>query len=1123
MKNNLFFWCNTPLSKRIIRTMKITAFLLFLGIFSLQAKMSYSQDSKVTINEKKVRISDVINEIEKQTDYLFVYNDQIETAKLTSVKVKDVTVASVLADLFKDTNIAYTLEGKHIILSKRANINEISQTPTKKNITGVVLDENGEPLIGVSVVIKNTTTGTTTDLDGKYVISAGENDVLVFSYISYLPQEIKVGNNTTIDVTMSPDAKLLEAVVVTALGIKREEKTLTYNVQQLDTKYLTAVKDANIMNSISGKVAGVTISQSASGIGGSTRVVMRGTKSIQGNNEVLYVLDGMPMIGFKSKQSTNFYEGGDEGDFEGISMLNPDDIESMSVLTGAAAAALYGNKGANGVILINTKKGQAGRVKVNYSNSTSFANPFVMPQFQNTYGKTADASSYSSWGAKTETSSSYNPEDFFQTSYNTMNSIAVSGGSELSTFHASFGATNARGITPNNEYERYNFALRNYTTLVKDVLTMDAGLYYINQSDQNPAQANLYFNPIVPIYLFSPGENINRYRTYELYDSSRNFKTQYWPYDNQALDGLKQNPFWITERNLFENSRDRYMISLGFNYKINEWLSASVRGRIDRLEMTNERKLYASTHSQFSGKTGNYRNKRSTYKNMYADALLTADKQFGEDFRIIANIGGSFDDARSEYLALEGDLLGTANFFHFDNVEFGGSQFKKYPVKSHQRINSGYATAQLAFKNYLFLDLTGRYDYFSTMEGSNNRTGAFYPSVGLSGILSDMFSVNKEVLSFLKLRASYAMVGNPLPIYVTRPYYKPGGQPTPSQFAPATDVNEEKTKAFEVGTDIKLFQNKIDLRFTYYNTDTENQLLQYNTSPATGSYSRFINAGKVNNWGIELSLGYEQKLGPVNWYPALTYTFNRNKIKELPKEVPDGFDQGGMMTAPDHYVVSDVDGVYQMILKEGGTMSDIYVQTVQKDPNGFIFVHPGTGAVKVDPGMQHVGQAAPKYNLGFRNEFIWNNFTLDFLVDARVGGIVVSSTQALLDQYGVSKATADARDAGGVQINGGYVDAQKYYETIAGGKTGVALSEYTYSATNVRLRELSLAYKIPPKLFKNKLDITLSLTGRNLLMFYNSAPFDPELTGNTGTYYQGYDYFMQPSLRSLGFGVKVTL
>ncbi|NMA75448.1 MAG: SusC/RagA family TonB-linked outer membrane protein [Bacteroidales bacterium] len=1106
--------------KHCFKIIKLFNLFLFVAIFTLNATNTFSQSVKVSLNKKNVKLEEVLIDIEHQTNYLFIYDDQVKVDQKVSINSNNEDISTVLTKLFDGSDINYLFKESHIILSKKEKSQSVNQAKTKR-ITGKIVDKDGETLIGINILIKGTTRGTTSDLDGNFSIEVSPDDILVFTYIGYNTEEIKVGNKDTIHLVMTEGGILLDDVVVTALGIKRETKTLTYNVQELTSEDLTIAKDINIMNSLSGKIAGVTINRSASGIGGSTRVVMRGTKSLQGNNTALYVLDGMPMISFRSKQSENFYEGEDEGDFEGISMLNPDDIESMSVLTGASAAALYGNKGASGVILITTKKGKEGKLRVNYSNNTSFSNPFIMPKFQNSYGKTPDPTTYSSWGEKYD-NLTYKPKDFFQTSYTTMNSLSVSGGNELSTFHASASATNARGIVPNNDYKRYNFTLRNFTTLVKDVLTMDASLYYINQKDQNPAQANLYYNPIVPIYLFSPGDNINRYRTFETYDDSRNFKTQNWPYQDQALDGLKQNPFWITERNIFNNKRDRYMIGLGFNYKINDWLSASVRGRIDRLEMKNERKLYASTHTQFSGKYGNYRLVKGSNKNMYVDGLLTVDKSFGEDFRLIANLGGSFNDERAESIKLEGDLLEVANFFHLSNLEFSGSQFKKRQSGMHVRTNSMYATAQLGYKNFLFLDLTGRYDYFSTMEGSTNSTRAFYPSVGVSAVLSDILPLNKDIFSFMKVRASYALVGNPLSEYLTRTYYDLDGQTiSTSSFRPAEDLKEEKTKSFEVGTDLKLWNNKIDLGLTYYNQTTDNQLIQYDIPAATTYLTQFINAGKVNNWGIELSLGYNQKLGPVDWYSNFTYTFNKNTIKELPSEVPDGFGKGGMMQAPDQYVVSDVDGVYQMILKEGGTMSDIYVQTVKKDPNDFVLVDPGTGAVQVDPTMVCVGQAAPRYNMGFRNEFSWKGLTLGFLIDARIGGVVVSSTQALLDQYGVSEKTAKERDLGGVWVNNGRVNPRQYYETVAGGKAGTALAEYTYSATNVRLRELSLSYKIPSSLFKNKLDMTISLTGQNLFMFHNKAPFDPELTSNTGTYYQGYDYFMQPSLRSFGFGVKI--
>lgn len=1112
---------NFPLrfSRKVFHILKIAIVVMLVGTLSAHAGNGEFKN-KVTINLSNTTLDKVLAEIERQTDYLFVYNKSISVNQQVSVRVKDELVTVVLDNMLKNTNIEYSIESNHILLKEKTSISG-SKQQSKKKVTIEVLDEYNEPLIGVAVSVKGTTAGAYTDVNGKITLDVAQGAILTLTYVGYKQKEMTVSEANTYKIPLEVSDTKLDDVIVTALGIKREEKTLTYNVQQIKADELTAVPQANLINSLAGKVAGVTINQSSSGVGGSTRVVMRGTKSLYGQNNVLYVVDGLPMTPIRSKQSENFYEGEDEGDFEGISMLNPDDIESMNVLMGASASALYGNEGANGVILITTKKGKEGRVRVNYSNSTTFANPFVMPKFQQTYGKSADPTSYASWGDKLSQKSSYDPKDFFQTAYTLMNSLAISGGNELSTYHASFGATNARDLIPNNKYERYNFRMRNSTNLIKDVLTMDASILYISQKDQNPATANLYYNPLVPIYLFSPGEDINRYRVFETYDFNRNFKTQYWPYENQSLDGLKQNPYWIRERNLFNNKRDRYMFNMGFNYKVNDWLNAAIRGRLDRFEMKNQRSLYASTHTQFSGKYGNYRLKKSTSQNIYADALLSVDKTFGDDFRLTANLGGSFKDNRSESTFMEGDLLEYANKFHLLNLDYNGTNFKKGEGNLHTRTNSAFATVQFGYKNYAFLDLSSRIDYFSTMEGADNNTIAHYPSVGLSSILTDIIPMSKDVLSFMKVRASYAFVGNPLDAYLTRLYYEMGQGLSSSSFKPADNLKEERTKSFEVGTDIKLLGNKVTIGATYYNQNTTNQLIQYEISAATGYSTAFANAGKVNNQGVEVLLGYNQKIGPVEWNSNITYSFNKNKVTELPDFLPDGF--GGMQKGPEEYKMSDVNGAYQMKITQGGTMSDIYIQTIKRDPNGYIYVDPGTGAIQTDPTMVYAGQAAPRYNVGFSNGFSWKGFALNFLIDARVGGVVVSSTQALLDQYGVSEASAAFRDAGGVPVNGGRLDTQAYFQTIAGGTTGTTLGQYTYSATNARLRELSLAYQIPPKLFKNKLDITLSVTGRNLIMFYNRAPFDPELTSNTGTYYQGYDYFMQPSQRSFGFGIKVGL
>ena len=569
--------------------MRISLTLLFLVVLQLSAENSYAQRMRIAISMSNVSVEQVLNKIEETSDYVFLYNDEtIQKSRIVSVRSKSGKITDILDDIFKGTDISYTVIDKQIILSKS---NKVNQTAKAIQIKGTVKDALGEPLIGVSVLVKGTSNGTVTDLDGRFSLNVSVGDILEFSYVGYAAQSVTVKNATPLDIVLSEDAQALDEVVVTALGIKREAKALTYNVQEIKAAGITKVKDANFVNSLSGKIAGVTINQSSSGTGGSSRVVMRGTKSLFGENNALYVLDGIPMQGLRTKQSDNFYESVEVADGDGISNINPEDIESMSVLTGASAAALYGNRGANGVILITTKKGAIGKPRISYSNSTSFSRPFVTPEFQNTYGR--KEGEFKSWGDKLEKPSTYNPLDFFQTGFNTMNSIAVSTGTETNQTHISFGAVNSEGIIDNNKYNRYNFTFRNSWDIVKNVLSMDMGLFYIKQNNQNSNGQGMYYNPLVPIYLFPPSDDINKYAVYERYDADRNFKTQYWPYGNQGL-GM-QNPYWIINRNMFNTDRDRYIISLSMKRNITNWLNIIGRARIDNAYTDFERKLYAST------------------------------------------------------------------------------------------------------------------------------------------------------------------------------------------------------------------------------------------------------------------------------------------------------------------------------------------------------------------------------------------------------------------------------------------------------------------------------------------------------------------------------------------------
>ena len=411
---------------------------------------AFSQDISLKVND--VTVKEAMEQLKKTSGYSFVFSsNDVDTKQRISISADNATLDEVVKQILSgQQGVGYEIQGKKIIIKKIQSVQK--QTGKRTKVTGKVVDAKGEPVIGATIREDGTSNGTITDFDGNFSLDVFSNSLLEVSYVGYKSQQLRADANGILNVTLKEDTEVLDEVVVTALGIKRAEKALTYNVQEVKSDVLTTVKDANLVNSLSGKIAGVTINQSASGIGGSSRVVMRGTKSLFGDNNALYVLDGIPLNPMRTKQTTSFYENPDGGDSDGISNLNPDDIESISVLTGAAAAALYGTKGANGVILLTSKKGSVGKLKLNYSNDTQFLSPFVMPKFQNTYG--ANDGEFSSWGNKLETPSSYDPKDFFQTGFTETNSLSVSAGNERNQSYFSFASTNSRGIIPENTYNQ---------------------------------------------------------------------------------------------------------------------------------------------------------------------------------------------------------------------------------------------------------------------------------------------------------------------------------------------------------------------------------------------------------------------------------------------------------------------------------------------------------------------------------------------------------------------------------------------------------------------------------------------------------------------------------------------
>ncbi|MDE6985391.1 MAG: SusC/RagA family TonB-linked outer membrane protein [Bacteroides acidifaciens] len=1094
-----------------LKTAKCT--IIICCLFLLQTAVFAQSNIRITIKKTEITLQNALIEVEKQSKLSVAYNQsQLSNKRQLSLDIVNQPLESALKTILKGTGFSYKLTDKYIMIVPEK---KETNSQTAKVVKGKIVDENGEPLIGVNVAIDGTTTGTITDFDGNFSMSAFANSTLKVSYIGYATQLIAIANKDFYSITMRPDNEVLDEVVVTALGIKRETKSLTYNVQEMKAADLTTVKDASFMNSLAGKIAGVTINQSASGIGGSTRVVMRGLKSITNDNNALYVIDGIPMASMRSNQDKSFYENADGGDSDGISSINPDDIESMSVLTGAAAAALYGSSGANGVVLITTKKGEEGKLRVSYSNDTQFMTPFVMPEFQNTYGSAEGE--FSSWGAAKATS--WEPKDFFQTGFTETNSLALSAGNNRNQTYFSAASTNARGIIPNNTYNRYNFTLRNTTELIEDKLTLDMSASYIITNDNNMMSQGQYHNPLVPLYLFPRGDDMNKYKVYERYNSEKYYDVQYWPYGNQGM--AMQNPYWIVNRENMGNHKSRYMFSANLNYKVLDWLNIVGRMRVDNSFDTYERKISASSDQLFASEYGNYLNMKTSYKNTYGDNLAQINKR-GKKWNITANVGGSFNHMIQELTGYEGHLSSVPNLFTFGNIIQSSSNTKATQNGYIDDNQAVFATFQLGYNSMAYLDITGRNDWYSSLANTKSeKTGFFYPSIGLSAVVSEIFDLSKARISFLKMRVSYSEVGNPPMRHITMPTYSiEGGKVSTSARLLNPDLKPERTKSFEVGMNMRMFGNLLNFDLTYYNSNTFNQFFNYTMPPSSGYSYYTLNGGKVNNWGIEARLGINADLGPVKWNSNLTFTMNRNTVDYL---LPDG--ATNPLTGEPIYITEiepfNPQGSYKMIVKEGGTLGDIYVTGLKTDHKGNIKVNATTGAIEADPNTwMKAGSTAPRFNWGWNNSFSWKGLYLGFLIDARIGGVGVSATQAKMDYYGTSKASAIARDNGGVNINNGRLLAQDYYNVVGNGMTGV-LANYVYSMTNVRLREATLGYTLPTKWFNNQIqNLTVSLIGKNLFMFHNKAPFDPELSASTGTYYQGFDYFMQPSVRSIGFSVK---
>lgn len=898
--------------------------VIFLCVCFIQATAFAQNSIRITIQKENIHIIEALEEVGKQSKLSVGYNDsQLKNKPAINLNMLNVELEYALSTILKGTGYTYQLSRSYI---KIIPLKEPTKAPVKK-MTGKVVDENNNPLVGVNIQIEGSGTGVITDMDGIFFIEAPIGSTLEFSYIGYASQKVKITDKSVYNVQLVSNVEVLSEVVVTALGIKREQKALSYNVQQVKSNQLTDIKDANFINSLNGKVAGVNINSSSSGVGGASKVIMRGTKSIEQSSNALYVIDGIPMFNFGGGGDM---ENGSQGVTESIADINPDDIESISVLTGAAAAALYGSNAANGAIVINTKRGKVGKLQVSVSSNTDFSQPFVLPHFQNRYGTgsqgKSDRSTTLSWGPLMNEASrrGYEPRDFFDTGITYTNSVTLSTGTEKNQTFFSAAAVNSEGIVPNNRYNRFNFTFRNTTSFLNDKLKLDVGASYIIQNDRNMTNQGAYSNPIVPVYLFPRGDDFSLVKVFERWDPARKIKTMYWPQGEGDL--RMQNPYWIAYRNLRTNYRKRYMLSASLSYDITDWLNISGRVRVDNSSTKYEQKLYASSNTTLTegSSQGFYAIAKPDESQAYADILANINKRLG-DYSLVVNVGASIVDNKFDELSYRGPIRANGIPNVFNVFDLDNTQKKARQDEWQEQTQSIFASAELGWKSMLYLTLTGRNDWASQLANSSS-TCFFYPSIGLSAVISEMVKL-PSAIDYLKVRGSFSSVGMPYPRNLTSPtfeYDETTQTWKPKTHFPIGDLKPERTNSWELGLDMRLFKD-FNLGLSWYLANTFNQTFDPKISVSSGYTTIYLQTGYVRNQGVELSLGYGHTWKKdFRWQTNFTLSHNKNKIIELVKDYihpetgepinKDRLDVGGL-------------GKARFILKTGGSLGDLYTQS----------------------------------------------------------------------------------------------------------------------------------------------------------------------------------------------------
>ncbi len=1036
-----------------------------------------------------------------------------------------------------------------------------------RQITGILRDDQGQAISGGNVVIKGTTRGTTTDAVGEFRLTVPtENTVLTISSVGNVAKDVSLSpGQTQVTVVLVSDDRLLGEVVVTALGIKREAKALSYATQTIKPAQINEVRDGNVLNTLQGKIAGAYITQGSGGPGTGSRIVLRGNRSIQGTNNALMVVDGVPINNSTFGQATSDF--GSVANSDGASNINPDDIENVTVLRGASAAAQYGSQAANGVILITTKRGKAGRVSVDVNSGVSVDKAFALPSVQNQYGQgiggKLDPAVGASWGAAmtgqaytnylgqsdTYSAQPNNIRDFFRTAVSFNNSIGITGGSDRSQTYLSYTNNSLQGTIPGNDLTRHTINLR-LSNQISSKLSTDAKITYINQSVVNKPRTGEENAPVIDLYQIPRNVGLSTAQNYAAPNSFGLSTPTAWP---STLSSIYQNPYWMTNQTALNQYRDRVIGFVLAKYQLTPFLSIQGRANLDKYFDKNEESYSQGTILWANQAGGKFSRNNIVNTQSWYDLLIEGKNKLSRDFTIDYQGGAIIQDTRYQSTNATANGLNVPNKF---NLNFGTNQTLADDF-SRVQTQSLFGQASLAWRDAIFVNASLRNDWSSTLPKPYS---FLYPSVGASVVLSDLLKLSGP-LSFLKINGSFAQVGNGASPYLLQTNYS-YGQGAGSGFISRDgtqaigNLKPEITKSLEVGIEARFLSNRLGATVTAYKTNSINQLLQLGLAPASGFSNQYINAGDIRNMGLEVVInGTAIKTDRFTWDLALNMGLNRNKIISLSPDIKTAFLAGGFGRSA------------SPIVQEGGSYGDIVSYRWQKDAaTGQYLIGSqststavseasvaSTGLPVATKNQELIGNFNPKMLLGLTNTFTYKGFSLRVLVDGRFGGIAVSGTEMNLAFSGIPEVTTQNRAGGwilpgvtagvagadGVTVigagkaNATAITAEQFWQKVSGKRYGWG-EFFAYDATNVRVRELSIGYGLPvPSNFFIK-SARLSFVARNLFWIYRGSSildipgigkrkmwFDPDMNISNGNF-QGVEYGTLPSNRTLGLNLKLS-